>query len=67
MVCTSPLLKPGGGMFSILAASAYYDHGNSIGRWVELPDAIFAKSGISGLGSYTVFTKLTMGAQHANC
>lgn len=51
------MLKPGGKLVSILPATAHYDHGNSIGRWVDLPVASFAESGTNVPVGYTVFTK----------
>ena len=36
---------PGGFLVCILPATAYYDHGNSIGSWYDLPVGAFSESG----------------------
>jgi len=38
-------LRPGGRLACILPASAYYDHGNTVGEWHDLPVGSFAESG----------------------
>ena len=38
-------LRPGGRLICILPASAYYDHGNTVGEWHDLPVGSFADSG----------------------
>lgn len=38
-------LRPGGLLISVLPATAWYDHGEMQGRWVDLPVASFAESG----------------------
>tara|TARA_R100000935_G_C2835187_1_gene167690 strand:+ start:1632 stop:2975 length:1344 start_codon:yes stop_codon:yes gene_type:complete len=38
-------LRPGGRLVCILPASAYYDHGNTVGEWHDLPVGSFAESG----------------------
>jgi len=38
-------LRPGGRLVCILPASAYYDHGNAVGEWHDLPVGSFAESG----------------------
>lgn len=38
-------LKPGGALYAILPATAYYDHGEIKGMWTDLPVASFAECG----------------------
>ncbi|MBS1303427.1 hypothetical protein [Loktanella sp. SALINAS62] len=37
--------RTGGRLVCILPASAYFDHGNTVGEWHDLPVGSFAESG----------------------
>ncbi|MGB0903054.1 DUF4942 domain-containing protein [Halocynthiibacter sp.] len=50
-------LKPGGRLVCILPATAHYDHGNTIGRWTDLPVGSFASSGTNIPTGYCTFRK----------
>ena len=50
-------LKPGGCLVCILPASAYYDHGTTIGDWRDLPVGSFASSGTNIPTGYCVYYK----------
>ena len=50
-------LKPGGCLVCILPASAFYDHGTTIGSWSDLPVASFASSGTNIPTGYCVYWK----------
>lgn len=60
-------LKPGGVLVCILPASAYYDHGTTIGNWRDLPVGSFASSGTNVPTGYCVYHKpraCAQGPQH---
>lgn len=50
-------LKPGGCLVCILPASAYYDHGTTLGNWNDLPVGSFASSGTNIPTGYCVYWK----------
>ena len=50
-------LKKGGRLVCVLPATAYYDHGNTIGEWRDLPVGSFAESGTNVPTGYCVWWK----------
>lgn len=50
-------MRDGGRLVCILPASAYYDHGNTIGQWHDLPVGSFAASGTNIPTGYCVYWK----------